>query len=57
MLVDKQKLELHLIVFVPIKRPLKFRLNVKEACKEMLMAGLKKVIHPKPTDLGFWKKG
>jgi hypothetical protein len=41
------------------RRPfgLKFRLNVKGARKEMLIAGLKKSIHLKPTDLGLWKKG
>ncbi len=27
-----------------------------EARKEMQIAGLKKAIHAKPTDLGFWKK-
>jgi hypothetical protein len=29
----------------------------EEAHKEILIAGLKKSINPKPTDLGFWKKG
>ncbi len=29
----------------------------EEACKEMLLSGFKKAIHPKPTDLGLWKKG
>ncbi len=29
----------------------------EEASKEMLIAGLRKAINPKPTDLGFWKKG
>jgi hypothetical protein len=29
----------------------------EEASKEMLITGLKKAINPKPTDLGFWKKG
>jgi hypothetical protein len=29
----------------------------EEARKEMLLSGFKKAIHPKPTDLGLWKKG
>jgi hypothetical protein len=29
----------------------------EEERKEMLIARLKKAINPKPTDLGFWKKG
>jgi hypothetical protein len=28
-----------------------------EASKEMPLSGFKKPIHPKPTDLGLWKKG
>jgi hypothetical protein len=66
--VDKQKREWHLIVYVPITRwPIGERAEMdedamtfddaEEARKEMLIAGLKKAIYPKPTDLGFWKKG
>ncbi len=29
----------------------------EEARKDMLIAGLNKAINPKPTELGFWKKG
>ena len=29
----------------------------EEAKKEMLLSGFKNAIHPKPTDLGLWKKG
>jgi hypothetical protein len=65
--VDKQKRERHLIVYEPIKRWLtgeKAEMDdsemwfqvADEARKEMLIAGLKKAMHPKDTDLGFWKK-
>jgi hypothetical protein len=68
MLIDKQKQELHLVVYVPLKQwPTGERVEIDEeaimfdvaaeARKEMLIAGLKKAINPKPTDLGFWKKG
>jgi hypothetical protein len=61
------KRELHLIVYVPIKRwPTCERAEMDEdevsleltedAEKEMLFSGLKKAIHPKPTDLALWKK-
>jgi hypothetical protein len=66
--VETKKQERHLIVYVPIKRwptgdnaemeqeEMMFDI-AEEARKEMLLSGLKKPIHPKPTDLGLWKKG
>jgi hypothetical protein len=30
---------------------------IQEAKKEKLLSGFKNAIHPKPTDLGLWKKG
>ena len=65
--VETKKRERHLIVYVPIKRWLtgdradmgeeKMMFDVaEEARKEMLLSGLKKPIHSKPTDLGLWKK-
>jgi hypothetical protein len=58
----------HLIVYVPITRLLtgeRAEMNEEammfevswEARKEMLIAGLKKAINPKDTNLGFWKNG
>ncbi len=29
----------------------------EETRREMLLSGFKKPIHPKPTNLGLWKKG
>jgi hypothetical protein len=68
MLVDQQKLEWHLIVYVPIKRwPTGERAEmdkdelwlelIEDVKKEMLLSGFQKAIHPKPSDLGLWKKG
>jgi hypothetical protein len=67
---ETKKRELHLIVYlyVPIKRWLtddradmdeeEMMFDVaEEAHKEMLLSGFKKAIHPKPTNLGLWKKG
>jgi hypothetical protein len=65
--VDKQKRERHMKVYVPIKQwPTGERAETdedtmicdvsEEEHKEMLIAGLKKDINPKSTDLGFWKK-
>jgi hypothetical protein len=63
-LVDKQELERHLIVYVPIKQwqtgerdEMDEEVNwfevAEEALKKMLMAGLKRAINPKETDLRF----
>jgi hypothetical protein len=65
---ETKKLERHLNVYVSIKRWLtgdraemekeEMMFDVaEEARKEMLLSGLKNPIHPKPTDLGLWKKG
>jgi hypothetical protein len=67
-LVETKKREWHLIVYAPIKRWLtgdradmeeeEMMFDVEEeARKEMLLSGLKKTIHSKPTYLGLWKKG
>jgi hypothetical protein len=67
-LTETKKLEWHLIVYVPIKQWLtgeraemgeeEMMFDVtEEARKEMLLSGFKKPIHPKPTNLGLWKKG
>jgi hypothetical protein len=66
--VETKKRELHLIVYVPIKRWLTgYRADMEEEelmfdvaeeeRKEMLLSGFKKPIHFKPTNLGLWKKG
>ncbi len=67
-LVETKKREQHLIVHVPITRwPTGDSAEMEEdemmfdvageARKAMLLSGFKKAIHPKPTDLGLWKKG
>ena len=65
---ETKKRERHLIVYVAIKRwPLGELAEMEEdliwievaeeARKEMLLSGYRKAIHPKPSDLGMWKKG